>query len=297
MNENKMFKKAFDIADPSSLEAKVVSEDKFEYGDEPEYTPWDKFDPLEYTKRNYENMLPEDKIIIKSVIQAMKKYGIKEGQFENVADIGAGPNLYPSMLLAPYVKDKGKISLIEYAVSNREYLEKILGDDPQGEYLEHQQNWIKYGETIESMSDAKYEGIFEEVKNKVEIKAGSIYDLPREEYSAVSSFFCAESITDKPEEFKKALDSLIDSLKPGGIFIVAHMVGSEGYYAGEGTKFPAINLTEEDLNRSYGSMESIADFHLERAEAGEGEKKAREGYHGMAVVIGRKKTAEEMTEN
>jgi len=274
----------------ASSPAKPVKEIAISKKETEQYTSWDKFDPLEYAKRNYENMLPEDKIIIESVSKAIKEYGIKKNQFENAADVGAGPNLYPAMLLSPYVK--GKIDLIEYSSSNRQYLEKVLGNNPQGEYLEHKENWIKYSKIIESMSEEDNKDSFDKTKDKIAIKAGSIYDLPQKQYSAVSSFFCTESITDKPKEFQKALESLMSSLRPGGLFVVTHMVGSEGYYAGEGTKFPAVNFSEDDLKRAYQSIDVISDFHLERAEASAGEKKAREGYHGMAVVIGHKKMEE-----
>jgi SAM-dependent methyltransferase len=256
---------------------------------EPEsFTSWEEFDPLEYAKRNYESMLPEDRIIIESVIRAIKKDGIKEDQFENAADVGTGPNLYPSMLLSPFVK--GKISLIEFSNSNRQYLEKVLGENPRGVYLEHKNNWKKYSKTIEIISDGNFQDSFNKIKNKVEILEGSINNLPHSKFSAVSSFFCAESITDKPEDFLNAIRSLIDSIKPGGFFMFAHMVGSEGYYAGEGTKFPAVNFSEDDLIEAYQSINIISDFHLQRAETKKEGKKAREGYHGMALIIGHKKS-------
>jgi hypothetical protein len=120
-------------------------------------------------------------------------------------------------------------------------------------------------------------------ETNAQVVDGSIYDLPHQTYDAVSSFFVSESITGDPAQFKEAVNGLIDSVKPGGLIVVAHMLGSEGYYAGEDTSFPAVAVGVEDLKKVYAGK---ADVEVTQVKAAQ---EAREGYHGMAIVVGKKR--------
>jgi len=71
-------------------------------------------------------ILPDDKQIMTSMIQGLKQLGIAPHSLENVADVGTGPNLYPAMLLSPYIKPNTKLELLEFS-PNRAYLAKVIG--------------------------------------------------------------------------------------------------------------------------------------------------------------------------
>lgn len=255
-----------------------------------EYTPWENFDPWEYANRNYgRGVLPEDRIIIQAVSKAFTKMGVKLSQFESVADIGAGPNLYPAMLLAPFVKDSGFIKLIEYSLPNIQYLKVVLNPNARGQAMIHRRAWEEYGRHIEKICGEQYKGVFERVQRLVKVEAGNIYGLYPKQFDAISSYFVTESITDNLDKFQSALNSAVNSLRPRGVFMIAHMLESKGYHAGVGTHFPAISLTISDLERAYSNTgATFRDFNITEAYASKGEKKPREGYHGMVVVTGQR---------
>lgn len=246
------------------------------------YDEWAAFDPYEYVKRNYgDKILEEDRQIIVTVIGALAGLGVQLGSLELVADIGSGPNLYPSMLMVPYIKNGAKIDMLEWSPANREYMTKLLA----GQLAEDQAaTWRKFEVFMRQQAGDIYEGCEANAKAAVNITEGNIFELPEAQYDLVSSYFVAESIVDSNMPFREAMQSLAKAIKPHGVLIVAHMVGSEGYYAGEGTLFPAVNLSVADLKEAYAD----ADLDCTIVPVGENtSEKAREGYHGMAVVIAR----------
>lgn len=242
-----------------------------------------QFDVGEYIWRNYgEKILDEDRVIIDEVTKTVLELGIEKGSLVKAVDVGVGPNLYPSMILSPFIAENGGIDLIEYSPTNIEYLNSVLDNDSGDKFGKLKGIWSKFESLLSSRSPI-WSNCFLRVRKIAKIIQGSIYNLPRNEYNAVSSFFCAESITDNPEKFQEAIDSLIDSVKPGGLIITAHMLGSKGYPAGENTNFPALSITTEDLEKVYEEKANVRVMKVNAPQA------VREGYHGMAIVIGRKK--------
>jgi hypothetical protein len=128
----------------------------------------------------------------------------------------------------------------------------------------------------------EWSGALDSVKEKAQVISGSIYDLPHEVYDVVSSYFVAESITDDFAKFEKAVTSLIDSVKPGGFIMIAHTLGSKGYYAGQDNFFPAVAVGIEDLKKVY---EGKANVQITRVNAA---KEVRQGYDGIAIALGKK---------
>jgi hypothetical protein len=271
------------------------------------FTPWDQFDPIEYVRRNYGLILPEDRKIIKFVIGQLKRYGITPGvNLHRVADIGAGPNFYPSMIMAPLLDQRGGIiDLIEYAQPNRDFLDKLMGlSDPiyrnQTRYGDQQvihthEPWHQFSLLIHGCYKTSAVNPFRKARESARVIEGSIYQLSTYErsfqYDLVSSYFVAESITADLEECMGAIYSVVHAARPdGGVFVIAFMLGSEGYPAGVGTNFPAVSLTVKDLRKIFSSMSGI-DYKVVSITSKEDEPKARDGYHGMAVAIGRRQAS------
>jgi hypothetical protein len=247
------------------------------------YTDWSNFDPEEYAGHNYvHKILPEDHYILKKIIEALHKHDVKPQSWHRVADVGTGPNLYPPMLLAPYVKPAsagGKMDLIEFSSANRKYLEQVL----KSEHPHSRKDgcWNKFEKAMHKEC-VLWKGAFQDTCKKAEIVTGSIFELPHEFYDAVSSYFVAESITDDMETCKKAIYRLVDAVKPGGFISMAFMLGSEGYTAGKNTSFPAVAVDVHDLR---GIFMGKADMEVVRVPAKPG---VRPGYTGIAVATGRK---------
>lgn len=244
------------------------------------YRDWEHFDSAEYAERNYggDFPLPEDRDLIATAIAQLEKADLPVGGVRTVADIGSGPNFYPSMMLAPYVASGGEIRMLDYSSRNREFISQFLSQ-PDGQ----PSMWDKFEDLMVSLGGQKYAGALQRARSLSQVAAGSIYNLPVGEYDIVTSYFVPESITISRREFRQALRSLSGAVKRDGLLIAAHMVGSLGYYAGQENRFPAIRLSIDDLAEAYRDL----DLEFSLYQASESDEKCREGYHGMAVVVAR----------
>jgi hypothetical protein len=61
-------------------------------------------------------------------------------------------------------------------------------------------------------------------------------------------FFVAESITERDDEFRRALRCFLRSLKANAPFAAAFMTNSRGYDV-NGVHFPAVAITESDVQK------------------------------------------------
>lgn len=251
----------------------------FFYYVRPKYSSWDEFDPYEYVERNYgKKILIEDQKIIELVIKRLKKLNVAQQSFQIVADIGAGPNLYPSMLICPFVKNDGVIELLDISKPNLEYLSNVMNNS------EEKENWVKFETFIRNKGGSLYQNILDRAIKLARVRKESIDNLSKDKYDAVMCFFATEGIYFERKKFANAIHTLISSVKKGGLLITAHMLGSKGYYAGERTSFPSVYLVVSDLETEFAGLEELTIDSISHDD----QKPARLGYHGMALVIGRK---------
>lgn len=246
------------------------------------YDEWQMFDPYEYAMRNYgKEIVVEDIQIINGIIAACAHLGLVPQSLEHIADVGTGSNLYPLMLTVPFLKRDAKIDVLEFTQSNREYLQKTaagtVGPD-------HATIWDKFEQLMVEVGGEQYAGSMALAKQKANIQFGDIFNLPKAKYDLVSSYFVAESIVDSHLPFRTAIKSLAQAIKPEtGILMIAHMLESEGYFAGVGTNFPAVKLTVNQLAEAY--RDADLDFVIVPVSDNGSDYKVREGYHGMAFVV------------
>lgn len=256
------------------------------------FDAWGDFDPIEYVTRNYGKILPEDRIIIETVIANLKKLSLDK--VKHVADVGTGPNFYPAMLLASLIEAGGQIDLIEYSQPNRVFMRTLL-DQSDGIYrntsklgkaqsLDTHEPWRQFEDLIAEVGgQSKFQHTFAKARAAASSIPGDIYSLPESTYDFVSSYFVAESITTDKAECIKALTSLLRAVRPGGGFMVALMVGSKGWPAGETTQFPAVDLSFTEVQDMFDAIPGVV---ANATLAEDRHEKARNGYHGMAIVVG-----------
>ena len=237
-----------------------------------DYSDWSEFDPEEYASRNYlRRVLPEDRDIIKFVADFLKE-NCTVMTLSRVADVGAGPNLYPSLAIRPYIASSGTIELIDPVESNRNFLVNTIN---------HIENWNEFERLLHKKNSALYNMPAKLPANTI-VQDGNIYDLPKEAYDCILSFFVAESITDDFGEVQLAISSLKSSLKPGGLLITGHTLGSVGYFAGMLTNFPATPLNQRDIQGFYDDFDNVKI----QTTSHNRNYAPRKGYKGMAVIGG-----------
>lgn len=241
---------------------------------------WDEFGTEEYAWRCYGRIMDVDQMLIKGVIQALKRLELQPASLQRVTDVGCGPNLFPSMLLAPFVLPKqqgGQLELIEYSQPNLVYLRDVLSGRPASPPISI---WERF-ETFMGGCGSTWLHALDDLKRVATVEYGDVYALQPRTYDAISAFFVPESITDSLEECKKAMASLLAAVKPGGVVIIGHMLGSVGYPAGEGKIFPGVSLTVDDLRQFYtDELENMTIIEPPLT------SEVHSDYHGAAVVVG-----------
>ncbi|MEV0131112.1 hypothetical protein AB0H83_21935 [Dactylosporangium sp. NPDC050688] len=248
------------------------------------FDDWAAVDPEEYVMRNYgRRVLPEDRGIMAFVIEQIERAGLAERDAPLVADVGAGPNFYPIMLLAPYVSDDGAIDMIEFSAANRGYAEGLL--DESRTLTATPQPWQRFQDTMVELGGARYADAFARACRRANVVEGSIYSLPMHRYAILTAFFVAESIASTRRDFHRAIRALARALEPDGLLVTTHMLDSRGWPSGLDTNFPAVPLTVADIEEAY--RDAGLEFTIRRFEA-EPADKARDGYHGMAAVVARR---------
>jgi hypothetical protein len=239
---------------------------------------WDKFDSEAYFQHYYGDPHPDDDCVIRCAVDAMKRIPavrFPEGRRLDIVDIGTGPNLIPFFCATPVASH---LTAWEFAESNVAWLEAEL----RAPVLRPQ--WRHFWAVTQQAYGPLWsfpENPIPELREKCSVTRGSVFDLPQRRWDAATMFFCAESITEKLEEFEAAVSAFAKCVKPGGALIAAFLVRSGGYEV-SGRRFPVLHLSAE-------TIEDVFTRHAANVEAqriGIVEKEIRSGYAGFIFLTG-----------
>ncbi len=237
---------------------------------------WDQFDSAAYFDHNYGTLRPDDRQII--AIVADYFHQVKQQWPEvwrpQAIDVGAGANLYPALTMLPFTAE---ITLYERAASNCEWL--------RGQIAQPNESWWQFWSQM-TPGRKEYETIKDPLNllsRRATVEKGNIFALQPDQYDIGTMFFVAESITTRNDEFERATRTFITSLKRGAPFAAAFMKDSSGYRVGN-VSFPACSVTEQDVVRALGKV--ARDVTITPVDS----KDLRDGYGGMIVATGRRRT-------
>jgi hypothetical protein len=246
------------------------------------FASFETFDPYEYAMRNYggEKALADDQEICRVVTFALQQLNI---QARSAADIGCGPNPYPGMLLLPHAD---VVDLLEYSKPNRDYMEAFFSGTLS---LNHTDMWRKFGGyMVEGGGDA-YANIFDDVREagqrrRIAVKQGDVFNLPQNTWDLISAYFVVDSISIYREDHHRGIASLKNALTEEGLLITANMLNRKdhiGYNAGENKQYPNISQNVQQMRQAYIDN----DMSCLVIPTGQSQRKARDGYDGMALVL------------
>ena len=94
-------------------------------------------------------------------------------------------------------------------------------------------------------------------------------------------FFCAESITERHNEFEAACASFARCVRPGGALIAAFLVRSSGYEVA-GRKFPVLGLSAESVESAFSALA----VNVKAERIGIVPREIRSGYSGFVLLTG-----------
>src|SRR4029078_9324938 len=88
------------------------------------------------------------------------------------------------------------------------------------------------------------------LREKSIVRRGSIFDLPERTWDAATMFFCAESITERQDEFEAACAAYARCVRRGGTLAAAFLAHSVGYVV-KASRFPALPLSAESIMKAF----------------------------------------------
>jgi NNMT/PNMT/TEMT family len=235
---------------------------------------WAKFDSEAYFQHYYGDPHPDDDRVIRCAVAAMKRIPRNDHGLD-IIDIGTGPNLIPFFCAFPRARS---LTAWEYAESNVAWLEAEL------ERPALRPQWTHFWNVTRAEYGDQWplpENPTPHLKAITTITRGSVFDLPERRWDAATMFFCAESITEKPDEFTKAIAAFARCVKAGGALAAAVLVRSAGYEV-SGRRFPVLNVTAETAEATFSQFATNVD--AERI--GIVEKEIRSGYSGFVFLTG-----------
>jgi hypothetical protein len=235
---------------------------------------WSDFDADEYWQRNYASVLPEDAEIIQCASKFLIEACGAPSRFKQAVDVGAGTNLYPSLLMLPWAEH---IVFTEHASPNVDWLSENLADAP-GEW-----RWQPFWDLV---ADLPCYRTVDNSRRRLaavhEIRTLSIYDLPRRTWDLGSMFFVADGMTTDETEFEAAVRAFLAALVPGSPFLMAFMEGSSGYDI-HGIRFPAVRVTPRSLDALLAEL-PVTGTNVLRTD--NSVRRIRPGYDAMLLVTG-----------
>lgn len=236
--------------------------------------PWSNFDADGYAKVNYATVLPEDEQIIRFASSFLIRACGSHPSTRRAVDVGAGPNLYPALLLLPWASH---IVLTEYVQANIDWLTRNL-TDASGEWA-----WQPFWDLMTDRPE--YENVAQprqRLAAQHEIVEVSAFDLPPNTWDLGSMFFVADGISSDEAEFESAVRRFLGALTPGAPFLMAFMEGSTGYDV-SGVHFPGVEITQDSLAELVATL-PVADVSVLRTD--NSVRPLRPGYNAMLLLTG-----------
>ena len=234
---------------------------------------WDAFDSTAYFAHNYGSLRDDDKQIIDIVADFFQAREIAKLR-PRAIDVGTGANLYPALTLLPFAAE---LTLYERAFTNREWLTAQLAHPSP--------SWSSFWSHISDDRRA-YQPVREPLNllsRRARVVKGNVFGLQPGQFDIGTMFFVAESITTRNDEFVRATQLFVNSLKPKAPFAAAFMRDSSGYRVGNRT-FPACSVDRGDVERALAPVATGVTIKTVDS------KGLRDGYCGMMVATGFKRT-------
>jgi len=234
---------------------------------------WSRFDPEAYVAHYYADPHPDDDRVVRLTAEAL---AVCAGAREiETLDVGTGPNLFPLLAALPVAK---RVTAWEYSEANVDWLRKELS----GGVL--RAPWDHFWDIARAAHGPRAEiaAPIPALHAKAEIVQGSIFDLPARNWDGATMFFCAESITERQDEFEGACAAFAGAVRPGGALAAAFLAGSRGYQVGA-EDFPAVSITPASLERAFAPLAHDLVLTL----IGDRAEEIRSGYTGMIFLSAR----------
>lgn len=204
-----------------------------------------RFDPREYLRQYYSlpTLSRDDAAMLRTLSHWLRS---SARHYERALDFGCGPTLHYSFAVAPWA---AQIDLADYLPANLAEIRGWLDERPGSHDWDALLRGVIEceGERPERLSERK-------LHYRSRVHRLVPCDLRREQpladrdpqYDLVTSFFCSECVAGSAPEWEVFLGRILDLVRPGGDFFVAHMRSCSRYRV-LGDWFGSVSVTERDI--------------------------------------------------
>ncbi|MBX9765314.1 methyltransferase domain-containing protein [Patescibacteria group bacterium] len=226
-----------------------------------------RFSPHAYLSEHYNLFTREERFALRFLHESYATFGRKNVR---VLEIGGGPTVYQ-------------------LVSASKYAQSIIFTDFLEKNLETVRMWVAGRKSVKDWSERfRYVAGLErnttpktiEKRLRSKLKQFRTLDilaphspLKEEKFDVVSSHFCAESITNSTETFKKAMRFIASHVAPGGMLVMSFLKEARSYADGE--KMYAAHHVNEKVLRTTIKRLGCTDIEIHTIDVEEdGERNA-----------------------
>lgn len=209
----------------------------------------DKWSVHDYLEHYYSTptITSDERVLLRSLVHFLRN---NNQHFDDALEFGAGPTVHRIIPLVPYVKN---IYMSDYLESNLQEINKWLKNYP-GSY-----NWDRYINFILKSESKKINSV--NVRRRSALARKKIKNLwtgdickrypikKRKTFELVTSFYCADSITDSKVEWFTLMNNLYNLVVPGGWIFFSTLRKAKKYKV-KNTSLVGANITESDIKKS-----------------------------------------------
>jgi hypothetical protein len=231
---------------------------------------WDRWPVSDYVDELYRRILPSDDAVIVHHSAFFRRF--PAGHFGRAVEVGAGPNLYPLMLLAGVSRE---VVAVEPSAAGRAYLERQLSDGPDA-------HWQVFYDRCRQLRPELPDTLAGALSG-VTVRPGGAHDLEPAGYDLASMHFVAESATEDRDEFRGLCRAFAGSVRPGGHLVAAFMENMGRYRIGAGPHWPGYPVDAGTVRDAFAPY--TTDLETSRVDSAA----TSGGYQttGMVVLTGR----------
>lgn len=231
---------------------------------------WNRWPVEDYLNENYRQLHPSDATVIDHHNAYLRQ--LPPGSIGRSLEFGAGPNLYPLLLVGACSR---AIDAVEPASSSVAYLHRQLthGMDP---------SWRPFYDRCRAGNPALPPDP-SQVLARVRVIRGDARDVEVGGYDLASMHFVAEAATEDQDEFEEFCRAFVAAVRPAGHLIAAFMENLGRYRLGDGPQWPHHQVDADDVRAVFAPL--TEQLRIDRIDADP--TLPDYGYTGMLLLTAR----------
>jgi hypothetical protein len=233
---------------------------------------WDAWPVPTYLAENYRTLHVCDDAVLahhSALYRTIPPDGIGRA-----VEVGAGPNLYPLLLLAGAAR---RIDAVDRSASGLAYLRRQLAAGPEP-------SWQPFWRRCRELNPALPADIATAL-GRVRVVRRDLRDLVGADYDLASMHFVAESATEDPAEFRALCAAFAGAARPGGLLVAAFMENMARYELGDGSSWPGTPVDVAAVTEVFEPL--THDLRVSRIDQDPGLPEY--GYTGMVLLSARRR--------